>query len=320
MKGFHCFTIGASLILAACGGGGGGGGGGSSGGTSATLGTFTKFSDIPANTPTRISGYSQEVTYNHSGATVTSVSSLTGFSQTATADFTLDSSRNPTSIDFTSAQGTTASFKTSRGDTIGILSADNGIGVAGTSAGDKVALFARSEYNGWDYQTFGIWMTGLNSSSGTAGSFAVGSLTSSSAIPTSGTGTYTGKSMGLYVDPSNNAYLTIANLSAATDFAARTISFSTTGTQQTALSSTPTGTYSANSNLNLSGTLTYSSGSNQFLGSVTTVGGGTGNAAMTGTATGNFYGPAAQEIAGSFVTSGGSGSSNSFMGAFGGKK
>ena len=120
--------------------------------------------------------------------------------------------------------------------------------------------------------------------------------------------------MGHYVDPAGTENLAFADMTATVDFGARSIGFNTTNTQQTA----DLATISANDNLNLSGTLTYAPGVNQFSGPVTTVGGGVGNAPMTGTATGSFYGPAAEEIGGGFSARGAGVSG--YMGAFGGRK
>jgi len=102
-------------------------------------------------------------------------------------------------------------------------------------------------------------------------------------------------------------------MTATANFGTRSIAFATsnTATSTDLISST------ANSNLNMSGTLTYSAGVNQFTGSVTTVGGGPSNAAMSGTATGKFYGPTAQEIGGTFGLTNGS---TGYLGAFGGKR
>jgi hypothetical protein len=302
-----------SLAVTAC-----GGGGGSSGGSaSATIASFTKFTAVTAGTPTRIQGSSQEATYawNSSTDKITSVGTGTAFGPTATADFTFNSSGNPTAISFTSAGGTTGSFS-STADTIGVLVVDAGTGAAVSAAGDKLLLFARSSTLGWDYQTFGVWATGINAGTGTAGAFSVGALTPGASIPTTGTGTYTGSAGGRYVDAAGNYYFTVASMTAATDFGARTINFSTTGTQQSV--TLASGSFSNNNNLNVSGTLSYAAGTNQFSGNVSSVGGGVANAAMTGTATGNFYGPAAQEIGGGFAVRG-TGTAG-FMGAFGGKK
>jgi hypothetical protein len=67
-----------------------------------------------------------------------------------------------------------------------------------------------------------------------------------------------------------------------------------------------------NSSLRMTGTLNYASGSNQFSGAISTDGG------MTGSATGRFYGPAAQEIGGTFSATGPG--VQSYGGAFGGAR
>jgi hypothetical protein len=67
-----------------------------------------------------------------------------------------------------------------------------------------------------------------------------------------------------------------------------------------------------NGSLNMTGTLNYSPGSNQFSGAVSTAGG------MTGTAQGRFFGPAAEEIGGTFSVTGPG--VQSYGGAFGGAR
>jgi hypothetical protein len=62
----------------------------------------------------------------------------------------------------------------------------------------------------------------------------------------------------------------------------------------------------------MTGTLTYSAGANQFTGNVATTGG------LTGTATGRFYGPTAQEIGGTFGIAGAG--VTPYGGALGGKR
>ena len=301
----------SALTVAACGGGGGGGDGG--GGWS-TVDTFTKFSAIVPDRPTRIQGSSQEVPYSWDPAAeaVTSYGAPTAFGRTATADITVDATGEMTSLDFTSAAGSRMSFSASAGDTLGPLF--YGLGAAINAAEDKLVLYARSLELGWDYQTFGIWMTDDGMGSGIAGTFSLGALTPVSSIPTLGTATYLGATVGHYVDPAGTENLAFADMTATVDFGARSIGFNTTNTQQTA----DLASISANDNLNLSGTLTYAPGLNQFSGPVTTVGGGVGNAPMTGTATGSFYGPAAEEIGGGFSARGAGVSG--YMGAFGGRK
>ena len=243
---------------------------------------------------------------------MTSYGAPTSFGPTATADVTVDATGEFTSLDFTSAAGSRMSFSASAGDTLGMLMV--GVGAAINAAEDKLALYARSLELGWDYQTFGIWMTDDGAGGGVAGTFSLGALTPVSSIPTLGTATYLGSTMGHYVDPAGTENLAFADMTATVDFRARSIGFNTTNTLQTA----DLVTISANDNLNLSGTLTYAPGVNQFTGPVTTVGGGVGNAPMTGTATGSFYGPAAEEIGGGFSARGAGVSG--YMGAFGGRK
>ena len=102
-------------------------------------------------------------------------------------------------------------------------------------------------------------------------------------------------------------------MTATANFGTRSIAFATTNTR----TSTDLITSTSNTNLNSSGTLIYNAWVNQFTGVISTVGGGASNVAMTGTATGKFYGPTAQEIGGTFAVTGGGAS---YFGAFGGKR
>jgi len=295
------------FVLAGCGGGGGG--------SSSTLAPFVKFSSIAVPGSVRINGSSQEATYTFDTGTqrVTSVSSVTPFTSSATYDATYDGSGNRTKVVFNSAAGTNVTIDTSLGDVFSYLAAFPNVLVGVTANGQKYYLAARPEAYGWDYQSFGVWTTGAGTGSGTIGAATVGAETAGSAIPVSGTGSYVGVSGGRYVDSSGVPFFTGSNMTATANFGTRSIAFATsnTATSTDLISST------ANSNLNMSGTLTYSAGVNQFTGSVTTVGGGPSNAAMSGTATGKFYGPTAQEIGGTFGLTNGS---TGYLGAFGGKR
>ena len=87
------------------------------------------------------------------------------------------------------------------------------------------------------------------------------------------------------------------------DFPARSIEFTTTGTQVNDRGAELAPRDSAS--FDLTGTLEYEAGSNQFTGPVRTAFSG-----QTGTADGVFYGPAAEEIGGTFAV-------ESYIGAFG---
>ncbi len=117
-----------------------------------------------------------------------------------------------------------------------------------------------------------------------------------------GTATYEGLSAGIYIESEDVVFVTASDVEAVADFAGLSIEFETTGTEV----GDDLGSVTEMPGLDMTGTLTYEAGRNQFTGTVTTTGG------MTGTANGLFYGPAAQEIGGTFITQGAS-----YIGAFG---
>ena len=119
---------------------------------------------------------------------------------------------------------------------------------------------------------------------------------------------YFGYAGGRHVAADGSYYFTLANMQANANFATRQLNFQTNFTEQTANLLTS----AMNANLNMSGTLSYNPGSNPFRGAVSTAGG------MTGAATGRFYGPAAQEIGGTFSATGPG--LQSYGGAFGGAR
>jgi hypothetical protein len=97
-------------------------------------------------------------------------------------------------------------------------------------------------------------------------------------------------------------------MTASVNFATRQIGFATTSTAKTNLS---TGVTSSATSQNLSGTLSYSAGSNNISGNLTSTGG------MSGTAVGQFFGPSANEIGGTYKVNSGS---SYMIGGFGGKR
>jgi hypothetical protein len=284
-------------------------------GSSATLAPFVKFSSIAVPGSVRINGSSQEATYTFNTGTqrVTSVSAATPFASGTTYDGTYNASGNATKAIFNSAAGTNVTVDTARGDVFSYLSAFPNVLIGLTANGQSYALAPRTTTYGWDYQSFGVWVTGAGTGSGTVGAVTIGAETAGAAIPLSGTGSFVGVSGGRYVDSSGIPYFTSSNMTASANFGTRAIAFVTSNTA----TSTDLISATANPNLNMSGTLSYSPGVNQFTGSVSTVGGGPANAPMAGTATGKFYGPTAQEIGGTFSLSNGS---PAYLGAFGGKR
>ncbi|NTV96615.1 MAG: transferrin-binding protein-like solute binding protein [Thiobacillus sp.] len=295
MKKTALFYACASLsILAGCGGGGGG----------TNIRDFTSWSAIEANTTVRINALTIEGSVTYDGEGLTSISSL----PTATTDSTLTlrvNSDGDTTAMTIQTPSSTVSFSTANGDAIENVY-DELIAAASPDF-TKAALAADPYYLGWNYQTFGIWFTDDLAGHGTFGAMSVGAPTAGDAIPAAGTATYTGRSGGLYLDPSGTQYFTFADLSVAADFGARELAFATSNTE----TSQDLLTSDSAPALDLSGTLTYAAGSNSFTGTVANSG------ALSGTANGRFYGPAAEELGGVFALSSGTGF-ETYAGAFGG--
>ena len=164
----------------------------------------------------------------------------------------------------------------------------------------------------FDYQTYGIWVTGVGTASGTYGAASVGAPSPASAVPAAVLATYAGHAGGRHVAVDGSVFFTTASMSTSVDFFKRELYFNTTDTDQTQNLAAGFAAVSSNNALNMTGTLNITPGTNQFTGTVNTAGG------LTGTATGRFYGPAIQEIGGTFSTTGAG--VQSYSGAFGGVK
>lgn len=162
---------------------------------------------------------------------------------------------------------------------------------------------------GWEYQSFGVW----NSQAGPSGyirASSFGAPTPGSALPTSGSATFSGKVAGIYISPQGQSAMAAGDLSVNANFSTRTLAFSSSGTAITLDARTAT----AAPHLNLKGTLSYAPNTNSFSGALATAGG-----SLTGSSQGKFYGPAAQELGGAFTVKS-STTVETFTGAYGAKR
>lgn len=153
------------------------------------------------------------------------------------------------------------------------------------------------------YTQYGDWSQCSANCSANGGTNSVngvyvwGDATAPGNIPTMSTYTYNGNIEGNYLSAGGTKSAvsgtqgTTGVMAATVNYATRSIAFSTSNSQFNA------GPVLA-PNLDMSGTLTYAPGQNLFAGTVT-------SATMTGTASGRFYGPNAQEIGGIYSLSGG---------------
>lgn len=275
--------IAAPMLLSACGGGGGGGG---------TVPTFTSWSAIQPGSTVAASGLSQEATYTYDEVTgvVVDVGTPSSVSTTSTATMSFDSAGDLSSL--------TLLTPTSRIDLSVFVDLGEGAIVAANSADPNlitsVALIADPYYLGYEYQSFGIWETQVATTGTVGGVFSVGAPTAGSAIPTTGSASFAGNLAGSYVDPDGLQWFAFADLSVDVNFTARTLDFNSELTSITDLLTPDI----PRSDLDLTGTLTYQPGINTFIGDVTSAGG------LTGSSTGQFYGPSAQELGGVFLLRG----------------
>ena len=292
------------LLVAGCGGGGGS--------SSVPEVPFTSFLAVRPSTTVAMSGGISTTatgTYTTAGTTTTVSPLALPIVDTSAANaqkLTYDSNRALSGMTFSTPNGS-ASFSRSSGPfvcSVGVCQ-----GISGTATG--VVIDGVSSPLGWSYQTFGVWERPLSATTLQAGAISAGAVTPASAVPSSGSATFTGLTSAFYVDAGGTPYFAAAQMSAtATWTGTPSIAFSTSGTQTVNLNSGLTNTNA--SFLNLTGTFSYDSNVNRFSGPVNAPG-----ATMSGTGTGRFYGPAAQEIGGAFNLTGLGGS---MIGGFGGRQ
>lgn len=301
-------SIAAMAMLSACGGGGSSGGGVNSTPTPPPA-QFTSFSNVAANTTNTISGSTREGTLAVSSTGTIPVNSIsTPTEGTGTVRWTVDGQRATTSL---SVAGTSSSVSFNTSSTIINFYDSTGRFVAqglSNSTGSDQAIYAEPSALGFDYQSFGVWGSGLVAgSTGRYGAISAGAPTSASAVPTSGSVNFNGVAGGIYVDPNGTAYRYGAYAVFAVNFGSRSINMTTNSdslvninTEQKFILTTP-----------ITANMTYAAGSNRFSGSFQL------GSAMSGAGSGQFYGPAANELGGTFFISGNGGK---LIGGFGGKR
>jgi hypothetical protein len=186
--------------------------------------------------------------------------------------------------------------------------------IACDTVNDRAAgLLANAPELGWNYQSFGYWVESAGSTSAVIDAVTLGSATDFNAMPVSGTANYSGLAAGTYVDATGWPSDYAASMAATVDFgAARSVSFSTTRSLILPLGSEDV---IAAPELNLAGTLSISPSANGFSGAVSTTG---PSVNLTGTLTGRFYGPNAEEMGGVFALTGSG--TEGLLGGFGAKR
>jgi len=289
-------------LLTGCGGGGGGGG--------LKIDpaiTFVKWSDVTPPAEIDFEGLSSDGSYTAPAPffTVTNITDAV-VSAGAKATITYGSGGSITSV-AVETPVTTVIWKESDGHLID----DSGAIVRISNVdGSNVALVSNAldPAVAWEYQTYGVWLTGLGKGTGNYGSATFGVPTAGSAIPLMGTPTFSGSTVGSYVNPAGELFLTSSQVTIDADFLNRSLDFSTFATQTldpASFAATPA------PSLSMMGTLTYAPATNSFSGPVSATG-------LIGTSTGQFYGPAAEELGGVFSLTGAG--VETYSGAYGAKR
>lgn len=145
---------------------------------------------------------------------------------------------------------------------------------------------------GWTYQTFAHYVDPKNGI--THGYQSIGDETAVSAMPTSGTATYTGITTAYLVEKDKADRQLTADVKAVADFAKKGLRFETSNAQFHALNNGVRESQAA-SGYNMKGSASWSANSNSFTGKVATA-----DNQMTGQLLGKFYGAQAAEIGGTY--------------------
>ena len=293
MKNLAILVLPITLIACA-----GGSSSSSTSSSSAATTPFTSWSTTTVGTPVSFSG-------GPSSTLAVDGTSVQGAADGA-ATLTLNSSNNFSAISASNSGGS-VSFSTANGDTLQ-AGFDGYTTIALNKSQTTLGSFANPSANGFEYQTYGAWGAYGNATT-PAYAISVGNPSPASAIPLTGALTFTGGATGYYVDVNKFGYATYSNMVAAVTFENRSVAFSTTNTSVIGGPGAPQISAPA---LNMTGTLTYAAGSNAMTGTATTANG------MSGNMNGKFYGPALNEVGGTYaVTGSGVGS---MVGGFGGKR
>lgn len=222
-------SIGTALVLtAAVMALSGGGCSSSSGGGGFPIRQFTSWDDINPGETVVINGNVVHANYQTDLNTGFTNAGPTQ-SSAAEARLTYDNNSNLVRVDI-DAGGASVDFNENQGDDIGLVFG-NLIGGAISANGEEIGLWAEPDGLGFNYQTFGVWLTGYNTGAGVAAAGSFGARTPDANVPGAGAGvlTYNGAASGFAVDAAGIPFLVISSSEVVVDFGDGTFNFETTG-------------------------------------------------------------------------------------------
>ena len=273
----------------------------------------------PAGPTGSISGTATVSGYSFGDCNPCNEENIANSTGASSVSWTKDNNFNPQSLTVNATENG-AAFSRSF-DLTQAVQGDNGLFTVASADGSLLYYAGAAEPVGTngdtslDYMTFGLWAVD-GGTGGQVGVFSAGQETPTSKMPTTGTATYSGSTVGtMYVvaDPTNNnnssSYSLVGTSNATADFGAHSVNGSV------ALSTSGGSTNTAwSQTMNFNGAIT----GNQFAGSTSLTASksdalNAGN--MAGAVAGSFYGPSApSEIGGTYNLSG---TNASILGAFG---
>ncbi len=178
---------------------------------------------------------------------------------------------------------------------------------ARSSNGQKRGWMGNADALDFDHQTFGMWASGVGTSNGSVSVGSFGDRTATADMPSSGSATYSGRSVGMVVTTDGRALVAESQVGVTTsDFSS--VSVASTNTYVRNLSG---GNAWRGQHLDFAGTGTVDG--NGFTANINGV--IPFSATSSGTMDGSFYGDEAQEVGGTFEMNGAIGN---YTGAFGG--
>lgn len=231
------------------------------------------------------------------------------YAQTASGAIAATSVRTPPQQEVLASAPRYTAAKDLAGESLGRIADGIDVSISGVGDATQMGVIANPYAQGWNYQSFGVWNTHGPGTREIA-SFSFGAPTPASAVPSSGAASFAGRLGAIYVSPGGQASIATADVRVNADFSNRSLGFASSGTTLTQdLKSSI-----AAPQLNLGGTLTYSPATNTFSGTLTNAGG-----TMSGSSTGRYYGPAAQELGG-VLTVKSPNTAETLTGAYGAKR
>lgn len=271
---------------------------------------FTDFFERqPLSSTESYAGSARETTFNQTGADLTVTDAAVG-SEPAVVDVRLDSLGNLAGI---VVDGVTilATFDDNIGGTDVDVDQRFWTFDRADAGSEQVVQVGNPAAQRLTYHTYGAWVELFDAEEpeGTIGAAVFGDpVTAAANVPASGTATYEGRSAGFYINENTDQVLaTRSTMTAEADFTFSTIDFRT---RDTVVSDDVNGPFNTlRTALNTEGTLVIAG--NGFSGNVETAGG------LTGSASGLFFGPSAQEMGGTLYTSD---ADEAYMAGFGGRR